>query len=66
MAAENYQQLQISRRGMATGQRLVVSIEGKQEVGLAESCCCVKVSLGANVGQCLDWADKLNCIHFDF
>ena len=32
---------------MATGQRLVVSIEGKQEVGLAESCCCVKVSLGA-------------------
>ena len=49
--AANYQQLQISRRGMATGQRLVVSIEGKQEVGLAESCCCVKVSLGmlANV-----------------
>ena len=37
LASANYQQLPISKRGMATGQRLVVSIEGKEEVGFLQS-----------------------------
>ena len=37
LASANYQRLPISKRGMATGQRLVVSIEGKEEVGFLQS-----------------------------
>ena len=35
--APHSSQLQISRRGVATGQRLVLSIEGKEEVGLVQT-----------------------------
>merc|ERR1712032_1593437 len=45
-ALANSQLLQISRRGMATGQRLVVSIDGKEEefpwVWLRDNCQCTQ------------------------
>ena len=37
LVSANYQRLPIPKRGMATGQRLVVSIEGKEEVGFLQS-----------------------------